>query len=559
MTSCAQALVRLLEGYGVETVFGIPGVHTVELYRGLQGSSLKHVSPRHEQGAGFMADGYARASGKPGVCFIITGPGMTNILTAMGQAYADSVPMLVISTTNRREHLRLGHGHLHELPDQRALVAGVCAFSHTLQRPDELPELLARAFALFGCTRPRPVHIEIPLDVLDMPADALDLRPRALPAAPAPAAAAVQAAIALINQARQPLILAGGGARRASASLATLAERLQAPVALTTNARGLLAPEHPLLLDGVQSSAHGRALFEQADVILAVGTELGETDYDFFGLGPLAFSAPLIRLDIDPLQVLGAQRADIGLLGDADHGIRALLEGLAQRQPGGAWASTRVAQVNAIERSSWTPKQNCLQTVLDTVRDYLVAPLIVGDSTQPVYQGALGYRAPTPNSWFNAGTGYGTLGYALPAAIGAKLAQPLRPVVALVGDGGLQFSSAELIVAREAGLGIILLLWNNQCYAEIRDYMCARQVPPVGVDILTPDFTALAQSCHIPHRLVRNLESLRQLLGELAGSCEPVLVEMDASAFLNETCEQPVTAGATMPESLPDTRCAECA
>src|SRR5207253_2218490 len=138
MATCGEVLVKLLEGYGVEQVFGIPGVHTVELYRGLARSSINHVTPRHEQGAGFMADGYARASGKPGVCFIITGPGMTNILTAMGQAYADSVPMLVISTTNRREYLRLGHGHLHELPDQRAMVAGVCAFSHTLQSPAEL-------------------------------------------------------------------------------------------------------------------------------------------------------------------------------------------------------------------------------------------------------------------------------------------------------------------------------------------------------------------------------------------------------------------------------------
>ena len=534
MTRCAKALVRLLEGYGVDTVFGIPGVHTVELYRGLHESRLKHVSPRHEQGAGFMADGYARASGKPGVCFIITGPGMTNIITAMGQAYADSVPMLVISTTSRREHQRLGHGHLHELPDQRALVAGVCAFSHTLQRPEELPELLARAFALFSCTRPRPVHIEIPLDVLEMPADALDLRPRALPAAPAPAATSIEAALAVIAKASRPLILAGGGARRAGQALTLLAERLQAPVALTTNARGLLPPDHPLLLDGVQSSAHGRDLFKQADVVIAVGTELGETDYDFFGLGPLLFEAPLIRLDIDPLQVLGAQRADIGLLGDAEQGLRALLAGLAPRHATPAWAHEAVAHVNATERGSWTAKQRGLQAVLDTVRDHLPAPLIVGDSTQPVYQGALGYRAPTPDSWFNAGTGYGTLGYALPAALGAKLAQPDRPVVALVGDGGLQFSSAELIVAKEAGLGIVLLLWNNRSYAEIRDYMCARQVPPLGVDILTPDFAALAQSCHIPHRLVRDLASLRERLAELADSREPVLLEVDATALLDQ-------------------------
>jgi acetolactate synthase-1/2/3 large subunit len=532
MTRCAEALVQLLEGYGVEHVFGIPGVHTVELYRGLHGSRLKHISPRHEQGAGFMADGYARASGKPGVCFIITGPGMTNILTAMGQAYADSVPMLVISTCNRREHLRLGHGHLHELPDQRTLVAGVCAFSHTLQHPDQLPEVLARAFALFGCTRPRPVHIEIPLDVLEMSADGLDLRPRPLPAAPAPAPEAIEAAVSLLSHAQRPLILAGGGARRSSETLTLLAERLQAPVALTTNARGLLAPDHPLLLDGVQSSAHGRELFAEADVVLAVGTELGETDYDFFGLGPLAFKAPLIRLDIDPLQVLGVQTAAVGLLGDAEQGLRALLARLPQRQAAPAWAGDRVTRVNAVEHAGWSAKQCRLQALLDTVRDALPQPLIVGDSTQPVYQGALGYRAPTPNSWFNAGSGYGTLGYGLPAAIGAKLAQPLRPVVALVGDGGLQFSSAELIAAKEAGAGVILLLWNNTSYAEIRDYMNAREVPLLGVDILTPDFAALAQSCHVAHHRAGNLAGLRALLGQLGDTCESLMIEVDATTFL---------------------------
>jgi acetolactate synthase-1/2/3 large subunit len=532
MLSCAQALVRLLEGYGVEMVFGIPGVHTVELYRGLHGSSLRHISPRHEQGAGFMADGYARASGKPGVCFIITGPGMTNIVTAMGQAYADSVPMLVISTTSRREHQRLGHGYLHEMPDQRALVAGVCAFSHTLQRPQELPEVLARAFALFGCGRPRPVHIEIPLDVLEMPAEHLDLRPRTLPQAPTPSAENVAAAVALLASARKPLILAGGGARQAGAELQQLAEHLQAPVALTTNARGLLAPQHPLLLDGVQSSAHGRALFSEADVVLAVGTELGETDYDFFGLGPLVLNAPLIRLDIDPLQILGAVRAEIGLLGDAGQGLQAILAGL----PGKSredWAQHSVARVNAAERGSWTAKQNVMQQMLDTLRDSLPAPIVVGDSTQPVYQGALGYRAPQANSWFNAGTGFGTLGYGLPAAIGAKLACPERPVFAVVGDGGVQFSSAELIAAREAQVGVIVVLWNNHCYAEIRDYMTAREIPPLGVDILPPDFAALARSCHVEHVPVRSLEQLQQVLAPLAGVTRPVLLELDAAAFLS--------------------------
>ncbi|MGA9661858.1 MAG: thiamine pyrophosphate-binding protein, partial [Pseudomonas alloputida] len=173
MATCGEVLVKLLEGYGVDHVFGIPGVHTVELYRGLAGSSIRHITPRHEQGAGFMADGYARTRGKPGVCFIITGPGMTNITTAMGQAYADSIPMLVISSVQSRDQLGGGRGKLHELPNQAALVSGVAAFSHTLMSAADLPQVLARAFAVFDSARPRPVHIEIPLDVLVEPADFL--------------------------------------------------------------------------------------------------------------------------------------------------------------------------------------------------------------------------------------------------------------------------------------------------------------------------------------------------------------------------------------------------
>src|SRR6516165_2435808 len=166
MKTVGMYLAELLAAYGVEVIFGIPGVHTVELYRGLPNTPIRHITPRHEQGAGFMADGYARVTGKPGVCFIITGPGMTNILTAMAQAYGDSVPMLVISSVNRTEQLGMGGGRLHELRSQRNLTAEVTAFSHTLMRPDELPEVLSRAFTVFRSARPRPVHIEIPIDVI---------------------------------------------------------------------------------------------------------------------------------------------------------------------------------------------------------------------------------------------------------------------------------------------------------------------------------------------------------------------------------------------------------
>ncbi|MEL7000800.1 MAG: thiamine pyrophosphate-binding protein, partial [Pseudomonadota bacterium] len=169
MATLGEQIICWLEAYGVDTVFGIPGVHTVEMYRGLAGSSIRHVTPRHEQGAGFMADGYARVTGKPGVAFVITGPGLTNILTPMAQAYADSVPMLVISSVNRREALGMGAGDLHEVRNPGMMAAQAAAFSHTLTHPSQLPSVLARTWAVFESARPRPVHIQIPLDMLSEP------------------------------------------------------------------------------------------------------------------------------------------------------------------------------------------------------------------------------------------------------------------------------------------------------------------------------------------------------------------------------------------------------
>ena len=244
MATCGEYLVKLLEAYGVELIFGIPGVHTVELYRGLPATKIRHITPRHEQGAGFMADGYARVTGKPGVCFIITGPGMTNIATAMGQAYADSVPMLVISSVNAREQLGMRHGRLHELPSQQGLVSGVTAFSHTILAPSQLPEILACAFAVFSSSRPRPVHIEIPLDVIVAEVD--DSNPTAwtLPSRPAPQAAQIEQAASLLGGAKRPLIIAGGGAQDAAGDIRALAERLDAPVFMTINGKGILPPGH---------------------------------------------------------------------------------------------------------------------------------------------------------------------------------------------------------------------------------------------------------------------------------------------------------------------------
>ena len=534
--TCGEVLVQLLQAYGVDTVFGIPGVHTIELYRGLPHTRIRHITPRHEQGAGFMADGYARVSGKPGVCFIITGPGMTNILTAMAQAYADSIPMLVISSVNRTHELGLGEGRLHELPNQRNVVAGVCAFSHTLQRPDELPTILARAFTVFHSARPQPVHIEIPINVITAPAGHLPRQAYAIPARPAADVAAIAAAARLLQQAKRPLLLLGGGCVDAADVATTLAEALDAPTAYTINAKGVFPAEHPLALGCNQSLPSVRRLAAEADVILAIGTELGETDYDVVFDGGFALNGAIIRIDIDASQINRNFPATLGIVSDAGAAMRALLPLLPAasgclNSPG----QQRAAAVRAELAANWPAAWQAQHAVLQRIQAAWPDVIIAGDSTQPVYSGNHLYETPHTRSWFNSATGYGTLGYGLPAAIGAKIAAPSRPVVALIGDGGIQFTLPELASALEANAPIVILLWNNHGYGEIKRYMEGRGIAPIGVDIYTPDFQTLARGFGCEAAQIDSFAALDQALAQARHCPRPTLLEInEAAAFITE-------------------------
>jgi acetolactate synthase-1/2/3 large subunit len=520
--STGMYLTKLLEAYGVDTVFGIPGVHTVELYRGLAGSSLRHITPRHEQGAGFMADGYARVSGKPGVCFIITGPGMTNILTAMGQAYGDSIPMLVISTVNSHGHMGTGEGWLHELPNQQAMVNTVSAFSYTVNRPEELAPALARAFAVFDSARPRPVHIELPINVMLAPADHLPVPAKvARLTRPDAKAEEIAAAAALLNSAKAPVILAGGGAVRAASEIRALAEKLDAPVAMTINGRGILPPGHPLGVSISASFSATRQLIEASDVVLAIGTELGPTDYDMFEDGFFSIPGRLIRIDIDPAQIMRFVLPEIGITGDAAGSAAQLAAAVTPAKRDGA---ARAAVVARNPNGDLTTAMLGDIHILEQIRERLPEAIFAGDSTQLIYSGNLGYGSASPSSWFNSATGYGTLGYGMPAAIGAKAATPSRPVIALVGDGGFQFSLAELACAKEAGLPVIVLLLNNNGYGEIKSYMVSKNIPPLGVDLYTPDFIAIGKAYGWNTDAAENLESLLAKVETASQAREPTLI-----------------------------------
>jgi acetolactate synthase-1/2/3 large subunit len=498
MSTCGEVLVKLLEAYGVELIFGIPGAHTLELYRGLLDTHIRHITPRHEQGAGFMADGYARVTGKPGVCFIVTGPGMTNIATAMGQAYADSVPMLVISAVNARDQLGMQQGRLHELRSQQHLVSGVAAFSHTLLDPAQLPGILACAFAVFGSQRPRPVHIEIPLDVIVAEMGEGPFVPWSLPTQPGPQPAAIAKAANLLVHSRRPMIVAGGGAVGAAAEIRAIAEHLNAPVFMTINGKGILPAAHPLILSGNLGLAPMRSEMATCDVILAVGTEFGETEM-YPEPHPLQINGQLIRIDIDPLQLTTSVPAALGIVSDAKLACVPLLAELRRLGPvapadGEARASLVRAQIDATLWPACKAHRGLMAAIAEVFPDAIIA----GDQTEPVYAANQFYQSASPRSYFNSSTGYGTLGYGLPAALGAKLGAPDRASVCLIGDGGLQFSLAELTSAVEAKIASAIIVWNNASYGEIKAMMAERAIPQIGVDILAPDFVALgkAMGCH---------------------------------------------------------------
>lgn len=529
-TTCGTMLAHMLEAYGVSHVFGIPGVHNVELYRGLWQTGIRHVSPRHEQGAAFMADGYARVTGKPGVAFVITGPGLTNAATAMGQAYGDSVPMLVIAAVNRRHELGFGRGFLHEMPNQRNLAAGLTAFAHTLLRPEELGDVLAAAFSVFSSSRPRPVNIEIPIDIMEQKLDwdpgSVNVR-RIAPPGPDPKA--IEEAAKLLKAAKRVMVIAGGGAMGAAAEVRALAEALNAPVQLTTNGRGILPPDHKLYADFAIGGTDGRTLMNGADAVIAIGTEVGETDYEFYAPAPFAVTAPFIRIDIDPRQIAIGPRTTVGIASDARLAVRALLEALPDK--GAAkrdtrWSETAAKKLTEIARRNREPEDPFYDELLVTIRDAMDEPVIFGDSTKPAYRGQVNYRSPAPRSFFCAGTGFGTLGFALPASIGAKVARPEAPVVCLMGDGGAQFTLPELISAREAKAGIVMVVWNNNGYREIKDFMIAKEIKPIAVDPIPPDFCKLAESMGVKAKRAKSLEDLGSILGKHGSKAsEPLLVE----------------------------------
>lgn len=515
--SVGEALVRLLAGYGVETVFGIPGVHTLELYRGLGGQyGVRHVQARNELGAGFMADGYARATGHPGVIFTISGPGVTNAATALGQAHADSVPMLLISAEAHSRTLGKGTGVLHEVSDLNAVTRPLCAISKRARTPEDIPDFLARAFTLFASGRPRPCHLSIPLDVLGMEVSQ-DWQPIEPPQRPVAGTRVIDQASQIMLEAERPLILAGGGAR--GADVTGLAECLGAPV-LTSNAgKGVVPESHPLSLGGGISRKAGQDMIASADVIIAIGTELSETDS---WLDRLPINGRLVRIDIDPAKMSDAYRADAAVVGDAAAAVEALKGRLADHVPAKKYDG--LDAVRAAMQDGFNESEQRHVKLLNLIRDVLPEKaLVFGDACQLTYTSGTAFRVEGPGLWHYA-AGYCALGFAFPMAVGAKIARPQAPVVAFAGDGGMQFTLQELVTAAQERVPVPVILWHNDGYKQIRDDMRGSNVPRIGVDGWAPDYPALAGAMHCLSSVPESQADFRNALEKALAADRPTLI-----------------------------------
>lgn len=485
-----EAIINLLaREYELATVFGIPGVHNIELFRGLHSSGIRVVAPRHEQGAGFMADGWSIATGKPGVCALISGPGLTNAITPIAQAYHDSRPMLVLASTTPTNALGKKYGPLHDLDDQAAVVRSVTAFSETVIDPTQLPHLIERAWNVFTSSRPRPVHIAIPTDVLEQFVEPFT-RVTITPKPPRPSELDIQRAAQLLVGAKRPMIIAGGGAREAGDPLARIAAAIDSPIVLTGNAKGVVPSGHPLCAGASLVIPRVQDEIEQSDVVLVAGSELSDADL-YNGGRALDLSGKVIRIDIDAEQLQRRTTPEIPLHGDALVVLQALDQELIRL--GVSLANSGSSRATNLRLSARAGVRQDLLPWIDAMEQIIPKGTTVAlDSTQLAYAAHTVMASETPRSWL-APFGFGTLGCALPMAIGAAIADSSKPVLAIVGDGGWLFTVAEMAAAIDEGVDIVVVLWDNRGYAQIRESFDDVHAPRMGVDVSSHDPTAIAR------------------------------------------------------------------
>lgn len=522
--SGAHALIDTLITEGVSVLFGIPGVGTLPVYDAmLDHPDLRHIETRHEQGAVFMADGYARASGDVGVAFTSGGPGALNTVTAMATAFNDSSSVLHVVNENPPTVRRKGRGHFHDMSDQFGVFRSVSGFGIQATLADEIPGAVHQAMVALRNRRPRPALVEIAAEAFDSATEVTIAEPAVRCVAP-PDPAAIHAAAVAIAGARRPVIWAGGGVATVEAAegLRRLAERTGAAVITTQKGKGAIRHDHPLHVGNWANERPVRDLLDGSDLVVAVGTR-----FSYFPTGgwSLDITAPIVQIDLDPTEIGRNYRTAVGVVGDAETALTAVDDALTSLgYPGGAW---RDAEVAGIRRRIETAVGNPIELqVLDQVRSALPEEaLVFNDPTTLAFWARSAWRSSLPRTWF-VPSGFGTLGWSLPAAMGAKVARPDTPSVTVIGDAGIMFTIQDLMTAVQERIPVIVLVFNDRGYGVERrhqDHLYGRRN---AVDITPPDFVALARAFGADGRRVDDPSEVGSAVESALDTEGPVLIEI---------------------------------
>ncbi|HEX5506011.1 MAG TPA: thiamine pyrophosphate-dependent enzyme [Thermomicrobiales bacterium] len=514
-----QALVQSIKREGIDTIFGLPGVQLDWAFDALY-DEREHITvyhTRHEQATAYMADGYARSTGKVGTCLVVPGPGLLNAAAGLSTAYACSSPVLCLTGQIQSDLIGVGRGLLHEINNQLEMIGSVTKWAARAMRPEEIPGLVREAFRQLRTGRPRPVELEVPPDVLQAQAEVELLAPAGVERV-APDGDALKRAAEALRKAKHPLIYSGGGVLSAEAwpELRRLAELLQAPVVMSSNGRGAVSDRSYLALNGMA----GRRVWADADVVLAVGTRFVQPGTQWEAPAGLT----TIHLDVDPQEVGRNGAPTIGVVGDAKLGLAGLVEqldGLAQRP-------SREAELTQLkeETNDLLYEVQPQASYAEAVRKALPEDgFLVNESTQVGYFSNLGFPVYEPRTMINSGY-QGTLGYGFATALGVQVGNPDKKVISINGDGGFMYNVQELSTMKRHGINLVAVVFNDGAYGNVRRIQKQSfNGRTIASDLLNPDFVKLAESFGLAGMRAETPQALEGVLKEALASDEPVLVE----------------------------------
>ncbi|MEW6360250.1 MAG: thiamine pyrophosphate-binding protein [Planctomycetota bacterium] len=481
-----EILVRCLIEQGVDTIFGMPGGHLEGIYAALYDhqKEIRHILVRNEQAASLMADGYARASGRPGVCVVIPGPGASNAATGLGEAASASVPVLLITSKNEARIAGKAQSRLFHGLDHMAFFAPVARLCKSARAVQDIPGMVQEAFAILRSGRPGPVALEAAKDVLETEGDAT-IPPEVQPKRIEPGDNEIAKAAEMLAVAERPVIIAGSGVLHTNAcdGLGRLARMLRCPVVTTQNARGAISDDDPLSLGDITVHCSRTAL-QESDLALALGCRF--VHFDTIGWN---LKLPrLIHIEADPSYIGVDFETALGIAADVAPAIEMLLGKLTAGEIRSDWGD----RIKALRAEREVEKEYPIVTVLR--RALPDDAILIGDVNMTAYRLRRAYKVTAPRRYF-ASNSYCTLGYGLPAALGAKAACPDRPVVSVIGDGGFLMTCQELATAAQFGIHIVAVVVNDNCLTSIKmgqDKRWGKRF--IGVDLQNPDFPALARA-----------------------------------------------------------------